>query len=108
MLICALMQGQPAQRIFFFAIGDAFPIYSNFSAGNGRFIACGIGIACRVRFISTGQANKNEELLVLGTKTVDGKVWYQVMRTSGGDKMWIASWYTEKSGNSTFSAVLLL
>lgn len=52
---------------------------------------------------TVGQANKNEELLVLGTKTVDGKVWYQVMRTSGGDKMWIASWYTEKSGNSTTS-----
>lgn len=50
---------------------------------------------------TVGQAQKGEELLVLGTTTVDGKLWYQVMRTSGGDKMWIASWYTEISaGNS--------
>lgn len=52
---------------------------------------------------AVGQAQKGEELLVLGTTTVDGKLWYQVMRTSGGDRMWIASWYTEISADNSGS-----
>lgn len=51
---------------------------------------------------TVGTAQKGDEFIVLSTKTVDGKVWYQVMPTSGGDKVWLASWYTSQtSGNST-------
>lgn len=50
-----------------------------------------------------GTAQKGETLIVTGTKTVDGKEWYQVMRPSGGDTMWIASWYTEKTADSSVS-----
>ena len=49
---------------------------------------------------TVGTAKKGETLIVTGTKTVDNKLWYQVMRTSGGDAMWIASWYTEKAADS--------
>lgn len=41
-----------------------------------------------------GMAQKGYELIVLGTKTVDGKEWYQVMDANGGDTMWIAGWLT--------------
>lgn len=50
---------------------------------------------------AVGTAQKGDALIVLGTKTVDGKVWYQAMRTSGGDKVWIASWLTEKSADNS-------
>ncbi|MBQ5682073.1 MAG: N-acetylmuramoyl-L-alanine amidase [Peptococcaceae bacterium] len=50
-----------------------------------------------------GTAKKGETLIVTGTKTVDGKLWYQVMRTSGGDAVWIASWYTEKTADNSVS-----
>lgn len=50
---------------------------------------------------TVGTAQKGDELIVLGTKTADGKVWYQAMRTSGGDKVWIASWLTEKSSSNS-------
>ena len=58
---------------------------------------------------TVGTAQKGETLIVTGSKTVDGKVWYQVMRPSGESNLWIASWYTEKAagsstGNSTSSS----
>lgn len=49
---------------------------------------------------TVGTAQKDDEFLVLGTKTVDGKPWYQVMSVSGGSQVWIAGWLTEKSGSS--------
>lgn len=50
---------------------------------------------------SIGTATKGETLIVIGTKTIDEKLWYQVMRPSDGNSMWIASWYTEiESGSS--------
>lgn len=52
---------------------------------------------------AVGVAQKGSEFLVLGTKTVDGKVWYQVMPVSGGNQVWIASWLTEKSADSSVS-----
>ena len=51
-----------------------------------------------------GMAQKGYELIVLGTKTVDGREWYQVVDTNGGDTMWIAGWLTvvaEDQSNST-------
>ncbi len=51
-----------------------------------------------------GMAQKGYELIVLGTKTVEGKEWYQVVDTNGGDTMWIAGWLTvvaEDQSNST-------
>ncbi len=52
---------------------------------------------------TVGTAQKGESLIVTGTKTVDNKVWYQVMRPSGGDAVWIASWYTEKAADNSVS-----
>ena len=52
---------------------------------------------------TVGTAQNGETLIVTGTKTVDSKLWYQVMRPLGGDTMWIASWYTEKSADSSVS-----
>ena len=53
---------------------------------------------------AVGTAQKGDEFIVLGTKTVDGKVWYQAMPTSGGDKVWLASWYTAQAGGGNASA----
>lgn len=50
-----------------------------------------------------GMAQKGYELIVLGTKTVDGKEWYQVMDTNGGDTMWIAGWLTKVAENQSSS-----
>lgn len=50
---------------------------------------------------SVGMVQKGTELLVLGTKTVDGKEWYQVMKTDGSDKSWIAGWLTQKSSGDS-------
>jgi len=44
-----------------------------------------------------GQVQRGMELVVLGTKSVSGKDWYQVMRTDDSTTAWIASWLTEKS-----------
>ncbi|MBR2626720.1 MAG: N-acetylmuramoyl-L-alanine amidase [Peptococcaceae bacterium] len=49
---------------------------------------------------AVGTAQKGETLIVTGTKTVDGKTWYQVMRPSGASNLWIASWYTKKTAES--------
>ena len=43
---------------------------------------------------AVGMAQKGFELIVLGTKMVEGKEWYQVIDTNGGDTMWIAGWLT--------------
>lgn len=53
---------------------------------------------------AVGTAQKGDEFVVLGTKTVDGKQWYQVMPVSGGNQVWIAGWLTEKSADSSVSA----
>lgn len=50
---------------------------------------------------TVGTAQKGDEFIVLGTKTVDSKVWYQAMPVSGGDKVWLASWYTTQAGGNT-------
>lgn len=53
---------------------------------------------------AVGMAQKGYELIVLGTKMVDGREWYQVVDTNGGDTMWIAGWLTvvaEDQSNST-------
>ncbi len=51
-----------------------------------------------------GVAQKGEELIVTDTKKVNGEEWYKVMRTSGGEELWIAARYTEKEATSTNSA----
>lgn len=51
-----------------------------------------------------GMAQKGYTLIVLGTKMVDGKEWYQVVDANGGDTMWIAGWLTkvaEDQSNTT-------
>ena len=53
---------------------------------------------------AVGMAQKGYELIVLGTRTVEGREWYQVVDTNGGDTMWIAGWLTvvaEDQSNST-------
>lgn len=52
---------------------------------------------------AVGTAQNGETLIVTGTKTVGDKLWYQVIRPSGGDAMWIASWYTKKVEDSSVS-----
>ncbi len=52
---------------------------------------------------TVGTAKKGETFIVTGTKTIDGKQWYQVMRPSGEGELWIASWYTEKSTDNSVS-----
>ncbi len=51
-----------------------------------------------------GQASRGDRFLVLGTKTVGEKVWYQVMPAAGGEKVWIASWYTELEAQTQANA----
>jgi len=50
-----------------------------------------------------GMAQKGFELIVLGTKTVEGREWYQVMDTNGGDTMWIAGWLTKVAEDQSIS-----
>lgn len=52
---------------------------------------------------AVGMAQKGTELIVLGTKTVNGKEWYQVMKTDGSSKSWIAGWLTVKSSDAANS-----
>ncbi len=48
-----------------------------------------------------GMAQKGYELIVLATRTVDGREWYQVVDTNGGDTMWIAGWLTKVAENQS-------
>ena len=52
-----------------------------------------------------GMAQKGYELIVLGTKTVEGKEWYQVVDANGGDPMWIAGWLTVLAADQSNSTV---
>ena len=52
-----------------------------------------------------GMAQKGYELIVLGTRTVEGKEWYQVVDTNGGDPMWIAGWLTVVAADQSNSVV---
>ena len=52
-----------------------------------------------------GMAQKGYELIVLGTRTVDGKEWYQVVDTNGGDPMWIAGWLTVVAEDQSNSVI---
>lgn len=52
---------------------------------------------------SKGLVQRGTELIVLDSKTVSGKEWYQVERVDNGEKAWIASWLTEKSTNNSVS-----
>ena len=54
-----------------------------------------------------GMAQKGYELIVLGTKTVDGREWYQVVDTNGGDTMWIAGWLTVVAEDQSNSSITL-